>query len=127
LPINPKEEFSMLLHGDDVHVNPMDNDELHLIRHGRDIQDLEKQGQQHTDTYKKLGAHYVQQMDQLQQKKLVQAVVEQIGQRIAAQQVASSQKPGASPGGPAAGAVLPASGGMPPPLPMAQPPGGNIG
>jgi hypothetical protein len=126
LPINPKEEFTMLLHGDDIHVNPMDNDELHLLRHLKDIQDLEKEGQQATDTYKKLGAHYVQQMDQLQQKKIVQAVVEAIGQRVAAGQApgARGQAPaGQAPGG-GGGPVLPPSGGMPPPLPMAQPPGG---
>ncbi|HTB10955.1 MAG TPA: hypothetical protein VK752_05265 [Bryobacteraceae bacterium] len=125
LPINPKEEFSMLLHGDDVHVNPMDNDELHLLRHMKDLQSLEKEGQQHTDTYKKLGAHYIQQMDQLQQKKVVQAVVEQIGQRIAASQQAKGLQPGGAPGG--GTPVLPASGGMPPPLPMAEPPGGSLG
>lgn len=115
LPVNPKEEFSMLLHGDDVHVNPMDNDELHLIRHMKDLKQLEAEEQKETDTYKKLVAHYVEHLNQLQQKKVVQAIAEQVAQRVAAGQLA----PGGAAGGP--GPVLPASGGMPPPAPMGDP------
>ena len=127
LPINPKEEFSMLLHGDDVHVNPQDNDELHMIRHMKDIQSLEAEGEKDSDTYKKLVAHYLEHLNQLQQKKIVQAVAEGIAQRV---QQGAMMPPmlggGGSPGPGAGGAVLPATGGMPPPMPM-QEPGGVAG
>lgn len=120
LPINPKEEYSMLLHGDDVHVNPMDNDQLHLTRHLKDLQDMEKEGQQETDAYKKLVVHYVQTLDQLQQKKIVQALMESVAQRVQQAQQGQGLNPAIA-AKLGQGAVLPASGGMPAPQPMADP------
>jgi hypothetical protein len=77
LPVDPKEEWTRLLEGEEIHVNPLDNDELHLMRHMRDIKEAEADPDRDDDAYKKLIVHYVQQIEQLQHKKMVQAMAEQ--------------------------------------------------
>jgi hypothetical protein len=66
-----------MLQGEDITVNPQDNDELHLIRHKRDIQEAEKSEKPDQTAIRKLAVHYMQHIEQLQQKKIVQAVAEQ--------------------------------------------------
>ncbi len=80
MSIDPKTEWVNLLHGEDVHVNPADNDELHLVRHYRDMQMAEQESNGPSadpDALKKLMLHYRDHIAQLQQKKLTQAVIEQ--------------------------------------------------
>jgi hypothetical protein len=118
LPVNPKEEFSRLLHGEEIHVNPMDNDELHMLRHRKDMADLEADAEKTKeplpDTHSKLVMHYIQHIDQMQHKKVVQALAEaavqklgsglppQIAQRLsggaAIAQQATNTQPGVQPG-----------------------------
>jgi hypothetical protein len=91
MPIDPKTEWINLLHGDEIHVNPQDNDQLHLTRHMRDLQQAEKdQGgaAKDPDAIKQLMLHYRDHIAQLQHKKLEQALVEQAVQ--AASQLAQS-------------------------------------
>jgi hypothetical protein len=87
-PVDPKVEWTLLLEGEEVHVNPMDNDELHLIRHMKDLKSVEREGRADPDAVKRLILHYHDQIAQLQQKKLQQAVIEQAMQ--AASQLAGS-------------------------------------
>jgi hypothetical protein len=80
MPVDPKTEWVNLLHGEEVHVNPMDNDQLHLIRHMRDLQMAEGDSSGATadpDAMKKLMLHYRDHIAQLQHKKLQQAIMEQ--------------------------------------------------
>jgi hypothetical protein len=107
-PVDPKEEWNRLLQGEDIAVNPQDNDELHLIRHMRDIKDAEADEEPDKDALSKLKVHYVQQIQQLEQKKIVQALAEQAASAI--------QRLGAA-------GALPGVTGQPPqsPLPGAQP------
>ena len=79
-PVNPKEEFNRLQQGEDIHVNPMDNDELHMMRHLRDLKGLDPK--QQPDTHAKLTVHYLQHIDQLQHKKIVQALTERALQTL---------------------------------------------
>ena len=91
LPMNPKDEWVKLLHGEDVQVNPMDNDQLHLIRHMRDLKKAESDPDGATgdpEAIQKLVLHYHDHIAQLQQKRLQQAVIEQAVQ--AASQLAGS-------------------------------------
>lgn len=77
--IDPKTEWVNLLHGEEVHVNPADNDQLHLQRHYRDIQNAESEqgGAADPDALKKLMMHYRDHIAQLQHKKLQQAIMEE--------------------------------------------------
>jgi hypothetical protein len=126
-PVDPKEEWVRLLHGEEIHVNPMDNDQLHLIRHYKDIQAAEKDKSgviSDPDSVKKLLLHYHDHVMQLQQKKMMQAVAEQAV--AAAQQLAGAGGPLALPhglfgggGGPQKPGVQPT---QPPGNPLAQGP-----
>ena len=88
ISIDPREEWVRIQQGEDVHVNPLDNDNDHMIRHHRDW--LESQTDPHRDpvAVKALEVHYFQHIAQLQQKKLQQAIIEQavahVGQQLAA-------------------------------------------
>jgi hypothetical protein len=77
LPVDPAREWALALEGEEIHVNPQDNDELHLIRHRKDLLEAERDPERDEDAYRKLAVHYVQQVEQLQQKQIVQALAEQ--------------------------------------------------
>jgi hypothetical protein len=76
IPIDPKVEWTEMLEGEDVHVNPMDNDQLHMIRHAQDYTRALADPNRDPDALAKLHAHYLNHVAQLQQKKIAQAVVE---------------------------------------------------
>lgn len=77
ISINPREEWTRIQQGEDVQVNPLDNDQLHLIRHHADHQRALENPDAKPDAIKALVAHYRAHIMQLQQKKLHQAIVEQ--------------------------------------------------
>ena len=97
ISIDPKQEWTRMEQGEEVHVNPMDNDQVHMIRHYRDFQDSQTDPERDPQAVEALKAHYMQHIAQLQQKKLQQAIIEQavahIGQQLAAGQ------PAGQPGG----------------------------
>jgi hypothetical protein len=77
LPVDPKEEWVNLLHGEEIHVNPLDNDQLHLIRHMADMKKAEADPEHaDPDALKKLVVHYHEQIAQLMQKRMQQALLE---------------------------------------------------
>lgn len=80
LPVDPKTEWVRLLHGEEIHVNPMDNDQLHLLRHMKDLKLAEADTSGATgdpEAIHKMVLHYHDHIVQLQQKKIQQAVLEQ--------------------------------------------------
>jgi hypothetical protein len=100
MPIDPKDEWIKLLHGEEIHVNPMDNDLVHLTRHMKDLQMAEQSRQREgptgdPDAIQKMVLHYHDHIMQLQQKKVVQAVMEQAAK--AAQQLGAPGMGGGSP------------------------------
>jgi hypothetical protein len=98
LSIDPKDEWVSLLHGEDIHVNPQDNDQLHLIRHMRDIKATEADPQHEPDVLKKGIIHYHDHILQLQQKKIQQAVIEQAVRAIAQPGAGGGAAPMGGPG-----------------------------
>lgn len=114
-PVNPKEEFNRLLQGEEIHVNPLDNDELHMMRHLSDLKNVDPK--QQPDTHAKLTIHYMQHVDQMQHKKIVAALTEralQVLQQSLPPQVMQMLTQAAQLGGQ-----------PPPPQPGAPPPGGG--
>jgi hypothetical protein len=86
MPIDPKVEWTMMLQGETVHVNPQDNDQLHLIRHMADIQKATADPQTDPDALKELKLHYLAQIQQLEHKQVMQAILErgaQLGSQLA--------------------------------------------
>jgi hypothetical protein len=112
-PVNPKEEFNRLLQGEEIHVNPMDNDELHMMRHLADLKNVKPAEQ--PETHAKLTVHYLQHIDQMQHKKIVQALTEralqalqqslppQVMQMLTQQAQLGGQPPPPAPGAPQPG------------------------
>lgn len=103
-PTDPKIEWLKMLHGEgeEVHVNPMDNDLLHMTRHMKDLK-LAESDPEHADkdAVQQLVVHYHDHIIQLQQKKIQQAIVEQALQgmgQIAAQGAAAGGQPMGGPG-----------------------------
>lgn len=97
ISIDPKEEWARMEEGETVHVNPMDNDQVHLLRHYRDWQESQTDPNRDPEAVKELQAHYMQHIAQLQQKKLQQAIIEQAV--AAAQQMQAGAQPPGQPGG----------------------------
>jgi hypothetical protein len=77
ISIDPREEWARMQQGEDVHVNPMDNDQIHLIRHHEDYMHAIQDPDADKRSLQKLKDHYTAHIMQLQQKKLQQAVIEQ--------------------------------------------------
>src|SRR6185312_16135130 len=97
LSVDPKVEWTEMQQGEEVHVNPLDNDQLHLIRHYKDLQLAEADKNADPDAIKALVQHYHNHILQLQQKKMQQALIEQAVQSVAAAPGGLSQL--AMPGG----------------------------
>jgi hypothetical protein len=118
MPVNPKREWALLLEGEDIHVNPLDNDELHMMRHMQDLKKSQDDPNQNAEAHQKLMVHYHEHVDQIQHKKIVQALTEaalqqmqqmlppQVAQMLTQQAQLGAQQPpgpgGRQPGAPGA-------------------------
>jgi hypothetical protein len=120
LPKNPKEEWSLIQQGETVQVNPMDNDELHMIRHMRDLKLAVEDKYGDKDAIQSLKAHYIEHIHQLQEKKLVQALAEKAVEQARALGINPAAGLGMPSGLPPGVMMPPGAGPLPPsPMPMA--------
>ena len=97
ISVDPREEWSRIQEGETVHVNPMDNDEVHMTRHFRDYQEERGDPDRDPEAMKELEQHYYQHIAQLQQKKLQQAIIEQAIAHVS--QMQQQAGPPGQPGG----------------------------
>jgi hypothetical protein len=97
ISIDPREEWVRMEQGEQVHVNPMDNDQVHMLRHYRDYQESQTDPNADPEAVQALEAHYMQHIAQLQQKKLQQAIIEQAVAH--AGEMLNSAAPPGQPGG----------------------------
>ena len=65
----------MLLQGQEIHVNPLDNDQLHLLDHNKRIQDAKEDADRDEDAFRGMVLHTLEHVQQAQQKKLMQSMV----------------------------------------------------
>jgi hypothetical protein len=108
---NPKEEWTLMLQGEEVHTHPEDNDELHVIDHiQRADTSTDRQAQQ------MMAGHIKDHQKQKMAKVMMSALAEKMAQQVQANQ----QAPG-SPVTPGMGAVPPAAPGAIPQTPEAVP------
>jgi hypothetical protein len=82
LPVDPKEEYTRALQGEAFPVNPMDNDQLHLIDHKKRLDDMAKDPDRDEQAYQLLIAHSQAHIEQLQQKKLMAELASQLAQHM---------------------------------------------
>jgi hypothetical protein len=83
MPKQPKEEWAMVLHGEDIHVNPLDNDQLHLLDHNKRIQDAKADPDRDEEAWRAMVLHAMEHMQQIQQKKLMQQMVSSLTDTLA--------------------------------------------
>jgi len=108
LPKMPKDEWSELLRGDVVQVNPLDDDHQHILDHTRRLQqEMDDEPARRSEELEQgVKWHILQHERQMQQKQMMQHLMMQALQRIQAQQ--SGQPPaGAFPAAPPPGAAAP--------------------
>ena len=84
-PKPPKQEWTLALQGEEFHVNPMDNDDLHLVDHYLRLQEM-KDGP--PDDFDKgavnlMVAHVMEHQKQKRTKMLMQALAGQLAQSLA--------------------------------------------
>jgi hypothetical protein len=72
--MNPKEEWGEILDGEDVHVHPMDNDDLHLMDHYKRVMQAREDQQLDARTDRLIEAHIIEHQQQKRQKMLMQAL-----------------------------------------------------
>lgn len=73
LPKTPQEEWTLMLQGEEVMVNPMDQDDLHLAVHYRQMDEERRSAVPDADAMQKLAAHIVAHQQQKRMKMLMQA------------------------------------------------------
>jgi hypothetical protein len=82
MPKPPREEWTLMLQGQDVEVNPNDNDDLHLLDHYRRL-DEAKRGRGYDEfAGNKMVAHILQHQGQKRQKMLMQAMTQSLVQSL---------------------------------------------
>lgn len=118
-PNNPKTEWAMALKGEELHVNPLDDDQKHIIDHQRRVEhdQQEKSEDQDLMAQNEMAKHILEHEAQMKQKMLMQLAVQKLQQQM-------PQQPPGMPGAP--GGAAPAPGPQPgaPPSPVA---GGPLG
>jgi hypothetical protein len=78
LPKNPREEWTAMLQGEDVEVHPMDNDDLHLVDHGRRLEEHNRSQAPDEDAINRMVAHILAHKAAKRQKMLMQALTQQL-------------------------------------------------
>ncbi len=133
-PKDPKLEWQEALNGEEILVNPLDDDAKHLARHRQDLANelAEPPDRQDKQAQRELAEHIIKHEQQRRQKMLMEALINQVAGQIQAQQAAAGgpQMPGggppAQPGAPQlapgpqvspAGPVAPPNGAGAPPRP----------
>jgi hypothetical protein len=94
-PISPTEEWSMALRGEDIHVNPLDDDQAHLIDHRKRLdmeqsEDPEKRDQQAEAI---MVQHIMEHHAQMRQKQVLAAIAQKIQQELQQQNATSGVGP----------------------------------
>lgn len=89
VPKNPREEWTLCLQGEEVHVNPNDNDDLHLIDHYSRLRKEQAKQDRDEDAIQRMVEHVTEQQTQRQQKMMAQA----LAQKLAGDLAASSANP----------------------------------
>lgn len=100
-PKRPEQEWALALQGEDIHVHPMDNDQMHLVDHFMRVAQEEHAKEPDQDAINKMLAHCVDHMQAKKEKALQMATVQAIaGPGGALQQLmGGAPQPGMMPGG----------------------------
>ncbi len=79
---SPQEELVAAMQGDQIHVNPLDNDQEHIQGHQDDMQWLASQPDPDQRTMQMLAPHIQEHIVQMQQKALMEALVRRTAENV---------------------------------------------
>ena len=83
-PKQAREEWTLMLQGEEVHVNPMDNDDLHLLQHYKQVNEAAADPRGRDEGAINLNvAHILEHNAQKRQKMLMQAMASSVAQSLA--------------------------------------------
>ena len=110
LSIPPKEELARIQAGEEIAVRPMDDDQAHITAHFNQLALLQGDEQPNPAVVNRLSRHYLEHIRQLQQKKLMQALTQNVTDNLPAlQQQLGPVVPGGGNIDPAVGSTQPSS------------------
>jgi hypothetical protein len=71
-PVDPDEEYSLMLEGEEVHVNAMDDDQAHLASHQRQLENSQQKKEEYrdVDAEHRLIAHILETQQAITQKQV---------------------------------------------------------
>lgn len=78
MPKSPREELTKMLQGEEVQVNPLDNDALHLLDHNKRLQDAREDPDRDEDAFRALVMHVMEHVQQMKQKQAMQAIMQDL-------------------------------------------------
>jgi hypothetical protein len=146
-PISADQEWTKMLQGDaDVHPNPADNDQLHLMTHMKQLAESKQDKDPDIQAEHFLIRHIIETRQQMASKQAMQALTQSLIQSIQPGAggpgpggpggLPGMMQPGGQPGAPPGGMPPSPGGGMPPPsggppgagpFPLENPPPNNSG
>ena len=120
-PKDPKDEWSMILKGDDVEVNPLDDDDAHMLDHRKRLDWEQDQIDDRRDprSEKAMKLHIIAHERQKRHKLILAQLAQQAMQQIQAMQQPQPAQPGAP--GPAAQPPATVGPAVAPPMPLVPP------
>jgi hypothetical protein len=82
LPMKPIEEWTRCLQGEQIQVNPMDNDQLHIMDHNKRLSDAAKDPNHNDNAYHEMSMHVVEHIQQLNQKRLMAELTSRLAESM---------------------------------------------
>jgi hypothetical protein len=82
LPVKPSEEWARCVQGEEIHCNPMDNDQLHLLDHNKRLADAQQDPHHDPDAYNAMVKHVIETMQQMRQKQLMAELTSRLVQSL---------------------------------------------
>lgn len=82
LPVRPQEEWTRALQGEEIHVNPMDNDQLHLMDHNKRLAQAQADPDRDQEAYNAMVRHAMDHMEQIRHKQLMAELTSRLVQSL---------------------------------------------
>jgi hypothetical protein len=82
LPVKPIEEWTRCLQGEEIQVNPMDNDQLHIMDHNKRLKEAAADPNHNDNAYHEMSMHVVEHIQQLNQKKLMAELTSRLAESM---------------------------------------------
>jgi hypothetical protein len=83
LPKSPDEEWTLLLQGEEVAAHPEDNDNLHLLRHFKQLDEQKEAQRPDRPAMGALVDHIIETQQQMRQKMLMKSLVDGLAEQLA--------------------------------------------